>query len=266
VVDRVLQRYSIFDSTGVNLADFPRQAWGGMIPRAVPPVTFDSDGAYLEETYAGDLRSVVIVRVPFGGEAFDTLPGMITPKETWPRQEGPQVARAVAPGRQIAGHYRPKLIYAVTPMHLWHADSRELLLVQRTHAGDTTLIVETKHRDDLRLSSADERAILEDLRRLGLDPREAPYSRQVIQSMHVLEDGHLLVQIEERFAENGSALDVFDPEGHFLGTLDLGFALDPQSVLAMRGDTLYAVGLDEMDAKFIAKLIIHRSGAAHAGR
>ena len=71
-------------------------------------------------------------------------------------------------------------------------------------------------------------------------------------------DGHILVQIADEMNAPGHVLDVFDSSGVFLGSLDLGFSILNRSEVALRGDTLFAVTLDDLDIPSVVKLVIQR--------
>lgn len=75
-----------------------------------------------------------------------------------------------------------------------------------------------------------------------------PLARPVVQALHVPEDGHLLVQIEDvAGSEASGVLDVFDPVGRFLGSMELGFCLTRAGIPAIFGDTIVGVHVGSLD-------------------
>jgi len=53
---------------------------------------------------------------------------------------------------------------------------------------------------------------------------------------------------------------VFDPEGFFLSTVDLGFRLHSRNIPAIVGDTIIAVTPGDLDLPYLARATIRRPG------
>ena len=51
---------------------------------------------------------------------------------------------------------------------------------------------------------------------------------------------------------------MFDPEGFFLGTIDLGFIIANSSLPALVGDTVVAVTAGELDLPYLVRATIER--------
>lgn len=258
VIDQPNLRYTLYDSAGAYITEFERPPKG--LPRLSRPGRFDSTGALLGE---GEVRdgnggeALFIFRISPTGEILDTL--HVIPMPQWRRQTaGPAVAPKAPGNRSQIGEYRPKLVYTVTPTDIWFADSRTLRLVRQSHAGDTTLVVETAHRASSELDEEEKTRLSEELASLGLD-EDFGWGRQVVQGLHVMTDASVLVLVDDD-RDPRSTLDVFNARGQFLGSLELDFALDPESQMVSSGDTLFVTGRDEFDATFIAKFLVRRPG------
>lgn len=125
--------------------------------------------------------------------------------------------------------------------------------------GRALRIVETTHRPQ-RLSPAERGRMARELEGRGLtvhDPEALAFP--LVQAIHVLPDGHVWVQIRGEALDNASrTLDVFDPEGRFLGTVEAPFRLARLGIPAARGDTLAALVLEELDIPFVVRATIER--------
>jgi hypothetical protein len=257
-------RYTVYDSVGAYIRYFRRPRLG-MAFRQTHPLVFDAEGYLLDEIAVDSVSGprelsikLSLTRVGADGNASAAIPPIAMPPVP-SFGPAPGVERPRGPGPNWTARFFPKLIYAVTPTGIWFAHSDRLRLVHRTFDGDTLHVAEPSHRDDLRVPDDVARALQQELREKGVR-RDEVFARPVVQSLHVLDDGHVLAQIEETLGANGATLDVFSPDGRFLGSLDLGFPLDAASPMVSRGDTLFAVGLDEIDAKFLRRMVLRRGG------
>lgn len=161
----------------------------------------------------------------------------------------PEAARA-AISRALS-----RLIWTLAPDGtIWEGSSSELRLIHRTLEGDTLRIIETRHRPP-EFTPAEQAQVDEALRALGTDTEFRP---RVLQAIHVLDDGHVLAQISGEFDAIGDTVDVFDPEGRFLGSMGLPFAPDPLGLVATRGDTIVAVTQGELDVPYVVRAVIER--------
>ncbi len=100
--------------------------------------------------------------------------------------------------------------------------------------------------------------IAEGLREAGISRGDVELVRPVVQRIDVMDDGHILVGIIEQVGETSSTFDVFDPEGFFLGTIDLGFTIANGNLPALVGDTVVAVTAGELDLPYLVRATIER--------
>ncbi len=66
------------------------------------------------------------------------------------------------------------------------------------------------------------------------------------------------VGIIDQVGEDPSTFDVFDPEGFFLGSIDLGITIPRRNRPALVGDTLIVVTPGLLDVPFLVRLTIRR--------
>ena len=100
--------------------------------------------------------------------------------------------------------------------------------------------------------------IAEGLAEAGISRGEVELVRPVVDGIHVTDDGHILVGIIEQVGEDPSTLDVFDPGGIFLGSVDLGFRISRHKLPALVGDTIVAVTTGAFDVPYLVRATIKR--------
>lgn len=246
-------RYTIFDSAGQFVTTVPRPVHGWL--RRAFPLVFDSSGRFVDEGFGRG--NVIFLRIDPATQSVDTLTSLpLSPK--------PLPNMPILPGqdefRYVLNHYLTETVWAVgTIGTLWAATTDRLRLYEiDLETGDTLRIVDTVHRDDLSLSDRDQERIRMGMAEAGVDPSAFDLARPVLQSLHVTDDGFVLVQIVDDVDEYGNMFDVFDPEGIFLGTMTLPFRLPSLSSPDIVGDTLIGVALGAYDEPYIVRSTIVR--------
>ena len=245
-------RYSIFTSDGgfVRTERRPTHA----ISRRQHRLVYRNGGAIVDE--APRWPTVWFLSVDTAGGRVDTLGAL----------QQPTLSRAVLdvripPGgkfQQFVRSYLRRNHWTLgSDGSLWMVESGELRLVQRALDGDTIRVVHTEHRRR-DLTRAERRMVRAALAEVDLDRGDVEVVRPIVQGIHVLDDGHVLVQIEEEVGEDSSVFDVFSPQGVFLGTLDFGFAPAPTGVMTFHGDTILAPTLGAWDVPYVVRAVIRR--------
>lgn len=220
------------------------------------------DGSILDiSSRASSHGDVVLIRTYPESESSDTLYSAPVPvrisAEYPPGPIGPFM-------RRVSMHYLQGVAWTVGPDDsFWVAWGGGAQLVNMGPAGDTIRVIEVEHRP--RPLTEDE----EDL--VAAAVRESRWSRDdlnivpsVVKFLRVTEDGHLLVFVAsdpidfEASVDNASVMEVYDPEGRFLGAVDLGFAIPRTGIPSVRGDTILAPIIGELDATFVVKAVIRR--------
>jgi hypothetical protein len=241
-------RYTVFDSTGSLIKTVPRPIRG--LTRLQYPLVFDGAGSFLDEGLGGP--ALLPILVDTAGSRIDTLAPLMRP---------PRPANVLIPpgSDRTPLLYLPSLVHAVSPDGtIWLAESGVLRLVQTTWDGDTLRIVETSHRDSS-LDVSTKREMERGLASLGAELSEVSLAVPVVQGIHVHPDGHLFVQVIEQVGEQRTEImDVFDPEGRFLGTMRLGFRMTTRGIPAFLGDTLVAVEIDDLEVPYVVRATLRR--------
>jgi 6-bladed beta-propeller len=224
------------------------------------PLIYLPDGSLLDE---GGWPFVNFVKVDTADRAVDTVAVMEQP----PISEAARGIR-LTPGsdiQKVSHQYVNRRRWTLAPdSTLWIVDTGELRLVQRELDGDTIRVIHTSHRPST-LSASEERMIDHALAGAGLDRTDIDIARPVVQQILVMDDGHVLVQIESDIGEDGRLFDVFEPDGRYLGVLDFGFAPARLGVTTLRGDTILAPTLGAFDVPYVVKAVIRRGEVTEHG-
>lgn len=246
-------RYTVFDTTGALVATHPRNMnWRGF----TWPGYFDGAGRlYLQDIdFSPEGREERLVRRDSTMAALDTFP--------LPEYE-PLIYELVRNGltRMAAGvPFSPRLQWLVArDGTLWFGVSGDYRLYQRALEGDTLRIVEREY-EPIPVTSAERGEALDlefyrDMAEQGadIDPARIPQFRPAWTSFTVDREGYLWVvpQIPDSMA---TALDVFDPEGRYLGRRIVSAPIQgatPGPVI--RGEHLYAVTRDELGVQYVLR-------------
>ena len=92
-----------------------------------------------------------------------------------------------------------------------------------------------------------------------------PATKPVIRGLVVDDEGRLWV---DRAVEQGALplYDVFDRDGRYQGSVQLGFEPDPYLSIRVRHGFIYAVELDDLDVPFIVRARVPEAIRLTAGR
>ena len=247
-------RYQVFDSIGTYQKSVPRPVH--YLARIQHPLVWEPAGTLVEEG-ASDDGVVVYLRVDTLGHLVDTA-AAIPKLELPPALRNVRIISTWESMRFVNAHYIPLQRWSLAPDGTtWLAVSGQLRLVQTTPRGDTIRIVETSHRP-AEFDDADRAVIAEGLKEAGISRDDIELVRPVVDAIHVMDDGHILVGIVEKVGEATSTFDVFDPEGIFLGTLDPGFVIPGRNIPAIVGDTIIAVTPGDLDLPYLVRATIKR--------
>ncbi len=250
-------RYHVFDSTGVFQKSVPRPVRS--VNRIQHPLLWEETGTLVDETITRTGPEVVLfLRVDTLGQVVDTM--SLLPKAR--RFRSGRMPMMIRPGQEafrfLGTHYLASTRWSLAPDGtVWSATTGRLRLVQTDSSGDTLRIVETSHRPES-FDRRDEEAISEGLAEAGVSRQDVELVRPLVNDIYVMDDGHMLVGIIEQVGEDPSIFDVFDPEGYFLGSVDLGFTIPHRNIPALVGDTIVAVTPGLLDVPFLVRVTIVR--------
>ena len=250
-------RYHVFDSTGVFQKSMRRPV--RLVNRIQHPLLWEETGTLIDETVTSTGPSMVLfLRVDTLGQVVDTASVLAKP----PRFRSLAARTIIRPSqdafRYLARHYLASGRWSMAPDGtVWSAMNGRLRLVKTDSNGDTLRIVETSHRPES-FDRRDREAISKGLAEAGLSRQDVELVRPLVSEIYVMDDGHILVGIFEQVGEDPSTFDVFDPEGFFLGTIDLGITIPRRNRPALAGDTLVVVSPGLLDVPFLVRLTIRR--------
>ncbi len=252
-------RYHVFDSTGVFQKSMRRPVRAAT--RIQHPLVWEETGTLIDETVMSteEPLMVLFLRVDTLGQVVDTASILATPPRFRTGLPGiSTMIRGRDAFRFLARHYLASGRWSMAPDGtVWSAMNGRLRLVKTDSNGDTLRIVETSHRPES-FDRRDREAISKGLAEAGLSRQDVELVRPLVSEIYLMDDGHILVGIFEQVGEDPSTFDVFDPEGFFLGTIDLGITIPRRNRPALVGDTLIVVSPGLLDVPFLVRLTIRR--------
>ena len=264
-LDQGNTRFSVFDTTGAFVTSHRKD--GGL-------VTYQWTGGITRagEIFAPGVRRVagarqpelVMVRYDSAGVARDTF--------ALPRYEGPAYRHETDRTSSMASvPFAPDLVTWFGPDgRIWGGISDRYRLAHTTLKGDTLRIVEREWTAPPVSAEEREKAI-EGLKWMAdqgakLDFSRIPAAKPAFDRLFTDDADHLWVQSNLPGTEPGKTLDVFDPEGRFLGTVRLPARLGTFDPVLVRGDRLYTVVLDEMEIPYVVRYRIQGRTATAAAK
>lgn len=252
VVDLRNQRYSIFDLNGALINTFPRPFGRGLY------------FPWLGELISDDDLVDWAVLSPRDGDGEDPSHVVYFPVRTSLR-EG--VQDTFPPLEFHLDMVRPGVVSPLSSQlthfldrtgEIWFGHSREYRVFQRTLAGDTTrqFSLSTAPR---RLSERERDSIAADWGRYDdrfkIQSDEVPDTKPMLLRIIGGDASYVLVFPEVEGVAPGSAVDVFNRAGVFLGRIPLPVTLEtrrPAPVL--RYGSIYGVVTDDLDVQYVVRL------------
>lgn len=256
VADPTNGRYSVFTPEGefvssyrrdIRFASFP---WTGMM---------DREGRILDMGIrAGTASERVLFRVEPGTGMADTLP--------LPQYDGPSfdlLTDGVVMGRAPVP-FAGQLVWRTDrDGHVWSAITDRYRIVRQGPEGDTLQIIERVATPQPVPAEMKNQAIehLEDFAARGanVDLSRIPAVMPLISNLAVDDRGYLWVSVARE--AGGMGLDVFDPDGRYLGQIDapVDLLFWPASPIFQDG-YLYAFTTDELGSPSLVRLQVGNRG------
>ena len=241
VVDPATSRYTVFDTAGTLVETRPRDAtgWGYRWPGR-----FDQDGRLFDFMIAGGPRNRFRGLVLRSGRAepLDTLRLPAGPRDPAFVRIERENGRTVRPVP-----FAPRPDWDVSPRgSVWWTSGDPYRLLEVTSAGDTARIVE-RELDPTPVTEAEMDSIRDDwTEEFGQGVRQVDFSRipdakAAIRAVFVGRTNRIWVLPYGDTGETGRLVDVFDPEGRYLGRLELPVRLRWSVPPVVTHDAIYGV-------------------------
>jgi hypothetical protein len=270
-------RFSVFDRSGAHLTDHRRQGGFVMLPW---PGGFDAHGHVYDVGMApdpGDGFRFAFVRHELrpasqGGDggaepglkARDT---MVIPRH----EDGPRFTLRDAEGRTriIASvPFAPGLVWRLANGYLWACITDTYRLHRIAFPGDTVRIVERPFTP-APVSAAEKDSAVAAMKWFTdpggrVDRSRIPDHKPAVRDLFEDDAGYLWVW-PNLAAGEPEALDVFDPDGRYLGRLTADAAIAPSPRPRVRDGRLYAVVRDDLDIQYVARFRIEGRAGRLAG-
>ena len=247
VVDQRLKRYSVFDTSGTLLdshqAPMSIRSWewsGG----------FTRNGILYDRghTLNGDDIVNVLLKFDMAGEYSDTFPLPLYQAEyfQWRTEYGPNM-------KQVP--YSPLWVWMLAPDGDIRAGSSDDYRIHHLSLQADTLRIIKREYDPIPVTDAEREAAIEDVREFmrgrQFDADRVPMAKPAFERFTVDDSGFLWVKLPDSPVRQGSLVDVFDPEGRFLGTMVTSAQMSRYLRFIVRGDVLCYVTVDELDVPYV---------------
>lgn len=246
-------RFNVYDVEGEFAKSAPRPIHGrnAKISRLV----FTEDGSrFWDEKNRPDGAPSPIL-IDTAGVVVDSTP-------TIPHEPFPEGARGIVLRRGTAFftltdlNFLPRTRWAIHPSGLrWSTAVGDTRLFLTDPEGDTLQVVHREHAAR-QITGRWRRLVAEAERESGADP--AWFSRPLVQSLAVTSDGYVVVAVVGEPHLASEALEVYSPEGVFLGRIDLDFPLDRLARMEIRQGRVAVVARLEYDIPVVIVGRLHR--------
>jgi hypothetical protein len=245
VPDAGKNQYVVFDSHG----DFQSEYRRPLSPAYPYPGIFDTSGRLLDLTATPARQGLNVTPV-----SFSLDPPRL---EDWP----PVSYRTyLGPLPRSIGSLRPRLMVSLDRRgFVWFGTTDEYRIYQRTLQGDTVRIVE-RPSAAVALSDSLREALTAELAEFSarLDPSLIPNHMPVFNRFVLDNAGYLFVGVPGTEEQTGRLIDVFDPEGRYLGRMTSPVHLDWMVPPTLTEDHLLGMARDERNVGYVVRLHLMR--------
>jgi hypothetical protein len=250
------RRFSAFTPSGEFVTSYPRLTWG---------VIYPWNGGFVD-----DVRYIDWGLARQRGANPDETTGLttfypihFTPPDTYDTFPPLQFNAWMGdPGRRLVGENKGIMLAQTEDGHIWFAHTDEYTLFKRTLEGDTLLSASIPSRPDMIPPEEIDSVIRSRVERgfpVVYEPDDFVTERRLVTRVLVDDLGYVYVLPQEPGVPEGTAIDVIEESGVYLGRM----ALD-ETVLT-RGpppyitrDHVYGVVNDEFDVPFVVRWRILR--------
>lgn len=249
VLDPNNNRISMFDTAGTYidgrrmLGSFFTSRWPGGFDREGRFYSFEPDPSpdrfFAFVQYDSVLQRLGTIDIPqYQGETFE----YVSPDGN--------------DRNSVGVPFAPYLVWQFDPRgYLWFGTTDGYHIVQRTLDGDTVRIVD-RPRESVPVTAADRAEAMESLKWFTdaggkVDVSRFPSEKPAYQYFVVDRVGNLWVFPNVEADRQGRVVDVFDPDGRYLGRLDLPFTVARAPQPQILDDWIYAVSEDDLGVQYL---------------
>jgi hypothetical protein len=240
VVNQHNMRYTLFDTAGALVNEFPRRMGAEVLEWR--PFFSSTGGLYDWLIYRTANRRTS------GYARYDTLTGSF--KDTIPSPPLPQ-------GTPLGWGYT-----AATPRTWWMGVASEYRLWELTRDLDTVRVVYRDHElnPQTREQRDSARRVYRDVRRRASHNVEwdLPRNQRIFEWIVLDDRDHVWVGLSGEPDGGGTTLDIFDPQGVYLGPVSTPYRVEPRPRPVIRGCCMVFVTKDELDVAYVVRYRIAR--------
>jgi len=261
VMDARNSRFAVFDRSGRHVADHRRPGGFTMMPW---PGGFDSAGRIY------DIGMLPAADGPFriGLIRYDPVGDGIEPRDTFaiPEFEGDMFRLQDSQGRpRVAASvpFTSTQFWRLADGHVWIGVTDAYRFHRIRFEGDTLRVVERAF-SPAPVTPAERDSVVASMTWFTdqggrVDRSRIPDRKPAFRTLVEDDSGHLWVW-PHLAAGEVEGVDVFDPEGRYLGRVPTGLPVPASPVPVIRGDRFYAVLRDDLDIQYVARLRIQGRG------
>jgi hypothetical protein len=264
VLDPQNARYSVFDTSGVYVRSHRSLAHANnMTPW---PGGFDQEGRLYDRVPRPGGRGDPVFAVHDTNlQYLDSVP-LPAPSDEGFFQD------TRFPGLRLGIPYTGHGIWTFDPRgYVWLAYTSEYRIWQTLPTGDTVRVIEREFEalpvtpDDVEAALGEGWITRWQKRGFRFDASKIPAVKPAIATFRVDATGALWVSPITTSEVQARLLDVFDPDGRYLGEVLLPFTLDGRARPIITDDAFIAVTRDELDVQYVVVGRIHKPRVARHG-
>jgi hypothetical protein len=267
VMDATNSRFAVFDRSGVHVADHRRPGGFVMMPW---PGGFDADSGVYDIGMVADGSgrfSSGLIRYHYLGE------GGIEPRDTFaiPRYDGPSFTLQDSEGRtriMASVPLAPGQVWQLAHGHLWMGTTDAYRLHRVSFEGDTVRIVQRAFTP-APVTAAEKDSAVTAMKWFTdqggrVDRSRIPDQKPAYRNVFEDDAGYLWVW-PHLAAGEPEGLDLFDPDGRYLGRALTPVVIPTFPRPVVRGDRFYTVVHDDLEIPYVARFGIHGRDPRLAG-
>jgi len=251
VVDQQNARYIVFDTAGARLAEHRRPVSGFFTWQWAGTITGAGEVIEITGARRTDEFRHVAVRLDSMLAVTDTL--------RLPHWKGPVFEiRREGMHASYSVPFAPSLVWRLDPRgYIWSSITDRYRIVQQSLRGDTVRIIE-REVEPVPVTGAEKDSGIARLRSFVqqggvVDRSRIPDVKPPIERLWLDDLGYLWTRRSQTEGARSTLLDVFDPDGRYLGEVRAPLALQ---IVLVRGAALYATATGEEDVPVIVRFRI----------
>jgi len=251
IIDNRNIRYSIFNTDGVLIEDYPCP----IVTRDTAIAGFDRSGYFYDQTAYVDSGNVYrrkLIRMTRKGETIGEIP---LPEFTMQALQMGGMRFPIPFSREMVTCFDPS-------GYIWHGVSDRYEIFRMTFDGDQTMVISSSP-EGIPLSVADRDSVNSHIDQLKARFRMATVPGNIIPQVKPIFDGIYLNQITGEvwvklidYTDEGTVFDIYLPDGRFKESVRCRIPIHSSPVPVILGDEIWFITEDEMGAEYVVRGVL----------